>query len=443
VYSFIKEDMIHISAILSNLAVTKHLKKTASCPINDALKDKGLDTRELCYGVAIVYALTGDASLLSIARAQNRIVLTGDGFRLAKALESVKAQPFAFESMQLSDGPDGKQGALTILRSGSGPHDQTLVFKATGQGLGHGHFDKLNWLFYDNGNEIVRDYGAARFLNVEEKDGGRYLPENTTWAKQTVAHNTLVVDETSHFEGDWKRGQKFYPQALNFVTGKKSGFVSARMENAYKGVIFSRALNTYKDEHLSKPFVLDVLKVESHETHQYDLPLHFNGHVTYVSHDLEANIHSMSVLGDKNGYQHLWLRAKTKVGEGELFQVTWLKDNRFYTYSVLAESAMEVLFTQLGANDPNFNLRTDQALILRVKGASDYTFVSVLEPHGEYNGAREFTTASASNITAIEHNSDDNVEMFKIGTRSGDPVTLGMFWTDQASAPVLKLKSNE
>ncbi len=46
-------------------------------PINDALKDKGLDTQELCYGVAIVYALTGDASLLSIARAQNRIVLTG------------------------------------------------------------------------------------------------------------------------------------------------------------------------------------------------------------------------------------------------------------------------------------------------------------------------------------------------------------------------------
>ena len=99
------------------------------------------------------------------------------------------------------DGPAGDQGAVAVLRSGHGPGHQALVFKATAQGMAHGHFDKLHWLFYDNGNAIVQDYGAARFLNIEQKNGGRYLPENTSWAKQTIAHNTVVVDERSHFDG--------------------------------------------------------------------------------------------------------------------------------------------------------------------------------------------------------------------------------------------------
>src|SRR3546814_10351649 len=66
----------------------------------------------------------------------------------------------------------------------------------------HGHFDRLGWLYYDETGAVVTDYGAARFLNVEAKHGGRYLPENDSWASTTIAHNTLVVDEQSHFAGD-------------------------------------------------------------------------------------------------------------------------------------------------------------------------------------------------------------------------------------------------
>lgn len=400
-------------------------------PLNDALKDKGLDTRELCYGVAIVFALTGDERLLAIAEAQNRIVLTGDGFRLSQAIEAGRVKPFAFESMQLSDGPAGDEGILGILRSGAGAKDQALVFKATGQGLGHGHFDKLTWLFFDNGHEIIRDYGAARFLNVEEKEGGRYLPENNSWAKQTVAHNTLVVDETSHFEGDWKRSQKYYPTPLMFDVADNAEVVAARMQDTYEGVVLNRALALLKNDQFPKPVVLDVLRVSSNDNHQYDLPLHFNGHITHVTHPLEASTASMSALGDKNGYQHLWLRAKSKVAAGELFQVTWLTDNRFYTYSVVAHKPMEVLFTQTGANDPDFNLRTEPAVILRVADATDFTFVSVLEPHGEYNGSREFTTASTSNISAIRHASEKETDAVRVTSASGASTLLGLAWDSE------------
>ena len=394
-------------------------------PINDAMKDKGLDTLELCYGVAIAYDQTHDASLLSIAAGQDRIVLTSDGYRMARAIEEGKAKPFPFGSTQFLDGPNGTRGALSILRSGTETGHQALVFKSTAQGLGHGHFDKLAWLFYDNGTEIVSDYGAARFLNVEEKHGGRYLPENKSWAKQSIAHNTLVVDEKSHFDGDWKLGEQHDPVQLIFDIDKNAEIIAARMDNAYEGVDFTRTLTLLKHQMFQNPVVLDVVKVESATEHQYDLPLHFQGHITNVSHPLEANTTTMSALGEKNGYQHLWLRAKAVVEEGELFQLTWLKDGRFYTYSVLAQRPMEVLFTELGANDPEFNLRREQSLILRVQRASDYTFISLLEPHGEYNGSREFTTASASNIAAIEQFGTDE-DVIRISKRMGSAVSLGL-----------------
>ena len=191
-------------------------------PINDALKDKGLDTTELCHGVAIAYSLTADPRFLSIARQQGVTLLTGDGYRVARALQADETAPFAFRSMQFRDGRDGGEGALSVIRSDGDPGHQALVFKATAQGLGHGHFDRLNWLFYDNGREIVTDYGAARFLNVEAKFGGHYLPENKSWAKQTVAHNTLVVDETSHFGSNLSLAERITPSIWFTTSGTTS-----------------------------------------------------------------------------------------------------------------------------------------------------------------------------------------------------------------------------
>lgn len=411
-------------------------------PINDALKDKGLDTLELCYGVAIAYAQTGNPGLLSIADFQNRIVLTGDGFRLAQALDDGLAEPFSFSSLQLLDGPDGDQGAVSILRSNREAGSQTLVFKATGQGMGHGHFDKLAWLFYDNGHEIISDYGAARFLNVEEKAGGRYLPENNTWAKQTIAHNTLVVDEASHFDGDWKRGELASPVPLVFDLDGQLDLTAARMEGAYADVAFTRVLGLLKDDLFPQPVVLDVLKVESDGTHQYDLPLYYHGQITSVSHPLDASTRTLSALGDSNGYQHLWVRAVANVSEGEVFRVTWLLDNRFYTYTVLAEAPMEVLFTQTGAADPEFNLRTEPGLILRVRQATKHTFVSVLEPHGEYNGSREFTTASASHLLELQRVTSGKNDLVRIVNSNSESRSLALSY-DNDEARTHSIKSGD
>src|SRR3546814_16702129 len=106
---------------------------------------------------------------------------------MAADLAAGKAKPWPFGSRLLSDGPDGKGGALVLLRTTADPAGPLLVAKNTVQGMGHGHFDRLGWFYYDETGAVVTDYGAARFLTVAAKHGGRYLPENDIRQEERLA----------------------------------------------------------------------------------------------------------------------------------------------------------------------------------------------------------------------------------------------------------------
>lgn len=394
-------------------------------PVNNSIKSKGLDTIELMYAVAIAYAQTRDPALLSIALQQGEVVISGDGLALAEGLANGKAKPFPFTSMLLRDGPDGNQGVLAILRSGSEPGHQALVMKNTAQGMGHGHFDKLHWLFYDNGHEIIRDYGAARFLNIESKHGGGYLPENNTWAKTTVAHNTIVVDERSHFDGKLSIAENHHPESLLFDAGEQVKIASARIDTAYEGVTLLRTMAMIDDDALEYPIVLDIFRADSKSAHQYDLPLYYNGHLVAMNFPISAQTNTLTALGKANGYQHLWQRASGKTDD-KLARLTWLLDNRFYTYTTLANRDLQILFTEIGANDPEFSLRREAGLMLRIPATKTHTFVSILEPHGDYNSAKEYTLGAESRIASLSRVSDKGKDWVSFTLTSGERFDLAL-----------------
>jgi len=393
-------------------------------PINDAILDKGLDTEELVAGVDIAYAQTGDARLLSIAHEQKRVLLGPEGLAVAQALAAGKAQPFDFRPTLLRDGGDGKQGALAILRM-NGEDGQALVMKNTRQGMGHGHFDKLNWIFYDNGQRVVTDYGAARFLNVEAKQGGIYLPENNSWAKQTIAHNTLVVDEASHFGGDWKLGEQHAPTPLLFAVTDDTQIVSARMDGAYHGVSFNRTLALLSHPDLGQPVVIDLLRAHGAKPARFDLPLHFAGHVMQVGFQAEHTVADRPVLGKANGYQHLWVDAQSAPEDGQR-TLEWLLDGRFYTYRFAASAPTRAILAESGAHDPEFNLRREPVLIQRMDGQREATFFGVLEPHGEYNGTAEYVRGANSRIDGIEHLSGADADVVVLTLAGGKTLALGV-----------------
>lgn len=396
-------------------------------PFNDAIRDKSLNTDELYHGVAIAYAETRDPGLLAIADWQGRTILTEDGLLLARDLAAGTPQQFDFRTLLLRDGPEGDRGAVAILRDGKGPDHLALVAKNTSQGMGHGHFDKLSWQLYDNGHEIVRDYGAARFLNVVAKEGGRYLPENESWAKQTVAHNALVVNGTSHFGGDADLADRHAPRQLHFSSVPGLQLSSARIETAYPDnpVAMQRTLALVDVAGLASPVVIDVLRATGETANTYDLPLHYAGHIIEIGFAVDRELAGRPVLGNSHGYQHIWVDGTARV-QGDGAFMTWLLGGRFYSYRMAAQPDLQVILGESGANDPAFNLRREPLVIQRVEGAKETTFVSLLEPHGMSDGATEQTVDSQSLIASLQHRKHNGYDLVIVETKRGGKTVLAI-----------------
>ena len=373
--------------------------------LNDGQKGMSYHAYEVVTAVDIAFHVGGnDPRLLSIAEEQGQVLLDDAGFSVALAIRDGKSQAFDKQSLNLSDGPDGQQGGVAVLRDGDEELD--LVYKYASQGLGHGHYDKLSFSFHEKGDEILQDYGMARWVNIEQKGGGNYLPENNSWAKQSIAHNTLVQNETSHFQGKYEIASQHHSDLYFYDdSNQKVHVASATETNAYPGTELRRTLALIKNDNFEKPFVLDILKVVSATKNQYDLPFHYLGHVMKTNFEYDSPS-SLSVLGQQNGYQYLYLEGLGKPA-ADSTQFSFMSNRRFYTLTTVTDSGDELLLARLGANDPLFNLRRDPAFIVRRQAEGDTTFASTIETHGSYNPVSESAVNSYSNIAELKVVHDD------------------------------------
>jgi len=367
-------------------------------PLNDGQKGMSYYNNALVTAVDISYYFGNqDPGLLSIAAKQNKVLLDDTGLAVALGVKNGKAEPFEKKSINLSDGPEGKQGGVGILRSDG----LELVFKYASQGSSHGHYDKLSYSYYENGDEVLQDYGLARFVNIEQKGGGNYLKENKTWAKQTVAHNTLVQNEQSHYQGKYDIGSKYHPNLYLFDSSQENiQIVSATETNAYPGTKMHRTMAIIKQDGFEKPFMLDILKVTSDSTNQYDLPFYYMGQVVKTNVDYKIP-NTLEPLGERNGYQHLWLEG-TGMTNNENTKFSWLDNGRFYTLTSATSPNDELKLVRIGANDPEFNLRREAGVILRRKDINNTLFVSTIESHGSYSPVSELAINSNSNIKELK-----------------------------------------
>ncbi len=406
-------------------AVTTLLQLTESngqfFHLNDAL-DKTWHTNELAWGVDIAYAMTGNKQLLSIAREQGSVVISEAGLKVAQDIGL--AEPFVHRTLIVRDGPDGNHGGIGVLRNGKGKDEVAVVMKYTSHGMGHGHFDKLSISYYDNDREILQDYGAARFLNIEPKNGGHYLRENDSFCKHTISHNTLAVDGKSHFKSDMKVSSKHAPDFYGFVNTDQVKMVSAREENAVPGVQMHRTVFLVNHSSFSRPLTIDIFRTVSADTHQYDLPFYYLGHLMRTSYAYEAFTTQRSLLGEKNGYQHLWVEATAKP-KSDLVSTTFLNGNRFYTISSLANEETEVYLNRIGGTDPDFNLRNEPSVMLRQREATSHTFVNAIEIHGDYNPRMEYTLDPYASIESMRLLTDTEAyTVVEIGTKNGKSLRI-------------------
>lgn len=413
-------------------------------PLNDGQKGMSYYSRELVSAVDIAYLYGGrDASLLSIAEKQGRVQLDNSGMAVALAVKNGKAKPFEKKSIDLSDGPEGKDGGVAIIRNKNKGSELTLVMKYAAQGLSHGHFDKLSFSYYNNNSEVLQDYGLARFVNIEQKGGGNYLKENTTWAKQTIAHNTIIQNETSHFGADFETGNLYSSKKYLYdVSDPKTQIISATEANAYPGTKMHRTMVLLEEEGFEKPFLLDIFQIDSDKANQYDLPFYYQGQMMSSNFTYESP-KTLEPLGKAFGYQHLWKEGVGKA-TADNTKISWLDNGVFYSLTSATQANDELLFVRLGANDPSFNLRRDPGFIIRKKNSQQATFVNVIETHGSYSPVTENAANAFSVIEKVELVYEDaNYVAVTVQNKNGKSVLFVLATADNSATTKHQIKIKE
>ena len=363
-------------------------------PLNDAVKAKAITTPELGYAIPFVYNFGGRQTHWIDAMQQNgNLVLTDAISEL-----STKKTHYKRTSQFISDGPDGNHGGLSIFRSRGDCTGITSLMKFGTHGMGHGHFDQLGIQVYVHGQSFLSDYGASRFHNIPQKEGGRYLKENNTWANQTIAHNTAVLNRTTQHEGSDKLADQSQSYLVQKSFTDRMSYTVAVDSNAYPGNILTRyhvMLN-----HQGKDLIIDLQQVESSSPFDVDFPFYFENPFVESAPQIDFRLKNIEALGESNGYQYLWDLGHSEPDNQSQF--TWQIDNTFLTLHQSSLVPYSVHIVRTGANDPNHNLLSKEGIILRSERVKKQAVCSVFELHGSYDTVNEFTSGAESKLGKVE-----------------------------------------
>lgn len=143
------------------------------------------------------------------------------------------------------------QKGFSTMRKGTGETQQAAVIRF-GPSLVHGHYDDLNVNYFAQGYEMTYDLGYH--LGSTHTQVG--------WAKRTISHNMVVVDEVDHGHGTLGGSLLHFHDSPGLV-------LTEATSTAYEhlGVDIYRRLFALTDS-----YALNVCRVKGGK--QHDLPLH-------------------------------------------------------------------------------------------------------------------------------------------------------------------------
>ncbi len=401
--------------------------------LNDSSKTISINDEGIVLATSACFQrYSAEANLIAMAHHQQQVCLSKAGLKLALAASHTPATQFNWGSLVLSDGAQGDRGGLGILRHASGEKmDMALLwFGQHGSdhqlhsALDHGHFDGLHLSWFNHGQEVLNDYGFGRWVNVEPKFGGRYIPENKSYCKQTIAHNTVVVDERSQNQGSTAIAEKKWGKLHFLHQLDQHQAISATIDEYYEGVNMQRSAFLLNLSGFDSPVLLDLFALWSDAAHQYDYPIHYQGQITHTNFDYTTH-RQLAPLGDSDGYQHLWKVAESDIDHANQSRMlSWLMGNHYYSVHSCTNTDNQLLMCQTGANDPDFNLRNEPAAILRTMG-TDVLFANAYEAHGYFNEEFEVSNNARpkiSSLSILKH--DQNYTAVEISTKDNQWVLL-------------------
>ncbi|UCH35464.1 MAG: heparinase II/III family protein [Armatimonadota bacterium] len=283
-----------------------------------------------------------------------------------------------------------------VLRDGIGADGRYLLLDYGPHGGGHGHPEKLQVLLYGLGQELAPDAGRLAYS----------VPMHGSWYRQTVAHNTIVVDQQSQQPTDG-RLMLFHTEA---------GFQAARAvcTGAYEGVALDRTVIVLPD------YIVDVYRAHSDAPHTYDWVYHNIGRVRADVTTFECR----QPLGKDAGYQHLE-RLRRAQAPGAWRAAWQVEGGQVRLVAADGCGPAELFFADAPAQPPT----TRMPLVICRREGEGAVFVSAIElvPRQvahcvESIALKGWMGPPGARGLAIEVTTTDGVESFWI---ADDPETAG------------------
>lgn len=279
-----------------------------------------------------------------------------------------------------------------VLRQHSADNDIYVHFKYGPHGGGHGHYDKLSIILYACGRQLAPDPGALAYS----------VPLHAEWYRQTIAHNTVVVDGKMQLPTTGK--------LTMFETKPGFSVAQAECDTASTGVLLRRTVG------VTPNYVIDVFSVESDTTHTYDWAYHNFGSLTS---DLKMKPQAKPLFPSA-GYQHI------KEMHEAATDSTWTADFKQKNANVrvtMVGSPATTIFSGIGsANKPP---EPCPMLIARREG-NRTDFISIIEPYQlkpSVTGLQQLPDPNALKLQVSRGNQTDVLEFPKT---SGQPASLNL-----------------
>jgi hypothetical protein len=285
-------------------------------------------------------------------------------------------------------------GGYAILRD-STEDDALNVNMTFGKyGSGHSHPDKLSIMLQINEKPVV----------VDLKLGGYGGDLYGGFTKQTMTHNTVVVDEIAQApQGDtdyaWAVDESVHGEPVLFYATDEIKAARARSTTVYEGVVVDRTLV------MVDSMLIDIYRCRSEDEHQYDYVLHINGELDV---DTLPNAEAIEgALGEKFGYRLYDNVVQGNAPAGETIQYTTVADVTMNLHPILTDEG-----TVLTADGPVSKYATHNSAILFRESGTDVNFVNVM------------TFGDDPADMSVDATSDDEGNVTVMIVRDGEVLTL-------------------
>jgi hypothetical protein len=260
-------------------------------------------------------------SLLNATHLQRGTQVVGEESGLGKTPEPITAfnvvpnLPYDTVDVYPRQSVNLAGNGFAILR---GEKPQTYLYLDYGiLGGEHGHPDRLQIGYYADGRNWIVDPLNEAYAN----------PNLQLWFRQSIAHNTLVVDQTTQ---TWTNGYGNFFGALPSLQIASGGSATE-----YGGVKLTRTVIQ------AGSYFIDLVDAESPDVHMYDLPLHGFGSVKVNGVTLDQQ--SADLFGGKPGIPGYDQLTAIRAGRGDnSWQGIFTDKGKYLSITALGEPGTEI-----------------------------------------------------------------------------------------------------